>query len=91
MEFDWDPHKALHNLRKHGVTFQEAATIFADIFAITYPDPDHSRDEDRFITIGLSKQNRLLIIAHAEREGLTRLISAREVTRTERKLYENKS
>ena len=91
MEFDWDPHNALHNLRKHGVAFQEAATIFADMFAMTYPDPDHSRDEDRFITIGLSKQNRLLIIAHTEREGVTRLISAREVTRTERKLYETKS
>ena len=91
MEFDWDPDKALHNLKKHGVDFQEAATVFADMLAITYPDPDHSGDEDRFVMIGLSKRNRLLIVAHTDREGLTRIISAREVTRTERILYENES
>jgi len=91
MEFDWDPDKALHNLKKHGVDSQEAATVFADMLAITYPDPDHSGDEDRFVMIGLSKRNRLLIVAHTDREGLTRIISAREVTRTERILYENES
>lgn len=91
MEFDWDPNKVLHNLKKHGVDFQEAATVFADMLSITYPDPDHSGDEDRFVMIGLSKQNRLLIVAHTDREGLTRIISAREATRTERELYENES
>lgn len=91
MEFDWDPYKALHNLKKHGVDFQEAATVFADMLSITYPDPDHSDDEDRFILIGLSNQNRLLIVAHTDRLGLTRIISAREATRSERKLYETES
>ena len=89
MEFDWDPSKALNNLKNHGVDFQEAATVFADMLSITYPDPDHSSDEDRFVMIGLSKRNRLLIVAHTDRGGLTRIISAREVTKTERRLYEN--
>ncbi len=88
MEFDWDPNKALHNFKKHGVDFQEAATVFADMLSITYPDPDHSNDEDRFILIGLSNRNRLLIVAHTDRLGMTRIISAREATRSERKLYE---
>ncbi len=91
MEFDWDPNKALYNRKKHGVDFQEAATVFADMFSITYPDPDHSHDEDRFIIIGLSNRNRLLIVAHTDRQELTRIISAREVTRAERKLYETES
>ena len=88
MEFDWDPNKALHNFKKHGVDFQEAATVFAGMLSITYPDPDHSNDEDRFILIGLSNRNRLLIVAHTDRLGMTRIISAREATRSERKLYE---
>ena len=88
MLFDWDPDKATQNLKKHGVDFQEAATVFADSFSITYPDPDHSAEEDRFIIIGMSKQNRLLIVAHTDRRELTRIISARVVTRKERRLYE---
>jgi hypothetical protein len=91
MEFEWDPKKADHNLRKHGIDFTEASTVFADPLSITYPDPDHSLYEDRYIIIGLSARNRLLIVAHTDREEGTRIISAREVTNRERKLYESES
>ena len=63
MNFEWDPNKAESNLRKHGVSFQEAATIFGDDLSITVYDPDHSRDEDRYITIGWSNRRRLLIVS----------------------------
>ena len=89
MEFEWDPRKAGYNQQKHGVDFLEAATIFNDPLSITYPDPDHSEDEERFIIIGMSNADRLLIVAHTDRRDITRLISAREVTNRERKLYEN--
>lgn len=89
MEFAWNPDKAASNLRKHGVSFFEASTIFDDPFAVTYDDPDHSEQEDRFITYGLSNQNRLLIVSHTLREGKMRLISARQATRRERNLYED--
>ncbi len=89
MEFEWDPRKAAYNLRKHGVDFLEAATIFNDPLSITYPDPDHSNDETRFIIIGLSNAKRLLIVSHTDRRNITRPISAREVTSRERKLYES--
>ncbi|MBI3911065.1 MAG: BrnT family toxin [Armatimonadetes bacterium] len=88
MEFEWDRHKAEQNRRKHGVSFHEAATVFGDPLSITYPDPDHSTEEDRFITIGISHRNRLLIVAHTDREGQIRIISAREGTHRERGLYE---
>lgn len=88
MEFEWDPLKAEDNLKKHAVEFTEAATVFNDPLSITYSDPDHSIDEDRYIIIGLSSANRLLIVAHTDRNEITRLISAREVTSRERKLYE---
>ena len=88
MEFDWDPHKALENLRKHRVSFDEAATVLGDLLAMTVPDPDHSFEESRFLTVGLSDQNRLLIVSHAERDSRYRIISARELTRMERKAYE---
>ena len=88
MEFEWDPLKAEDNLKKHGVDFTEAATVFSDPLSITYSDPDHSLDEDRYIIIGSSSANRLLIVAHTDRDESTRLISAREVTSRERKLYE---
>ena len=91
MEFEWDPQKADHNLKKHRVDFTEAATVFADPLSITYPDPDHSRSEDRYIIIGLSAHHRLLIVAHTDRAEVTRIISAREVTHRERKLYESES
>ena len=89
MEFEWDPHKAAHNLKKHGVDFAEAATLFNDPLSITYADPDHSVDEDRYIIIGMSTSGKLLIVAHTDRHNITRLISARPVTTRERKLYED--
>jgi uncharacterized DUF497 family protein len=76
IDFEWDPNKAAQNLQKHGVTFEEAATVFRDDLSMTVPDPDHSIEEDRFITVGLSSQNRLLMIAHAERGDCIRIISA---------------
>lgn len=91
MEFEWDTQKAAHNHEKHGVDFLEAATVFDDPLSITYPDPDHSRDEERFIIIGQSKLGRLLIVAHMDRADATRIISARAVTNRERKLYESES
>lgn len=91
MEFEWDPKKAAENLRKHGVDFTEAATVFGDPLSITYYDPDHAGDEDRYIIIGMSSRHRWLIVAHSDRQERTRLISAREVTRRERKLYEGEN
>jgi uncharacterized DUF497 family protein len=88
MEFEWDPAKASSNLAKHGVSFQEAATAFADPLATTYFDPDHSDDEDRFLTFGRSNRDRLLVVSHMDRENRTRIISARQATPKERKAYE---
>ena len=69
MLFDWHPAKAERNRQKHGVTFSEAATVFADPLTWTFDDPEHSRDEQRFITLGHSAPQRLLFVAHTEREG----------------------
>ena len=91
MEFEWDPKKAVGNLGKHGVSFQEAATVFADEFGTTVPDPDHSIDEHRYITIGWSSQRRLLMVAHADYRDRIRIVSARKLIRTERKIYEEES
>ena len=88
MTFDWDSKKAEANLRKHGVSFDEAATVFLDSMAVSGPDPDHSTEEDRYITFGFSRLGRLLAVCHAYRPGAIRIISARRVTRGERKLYE---
>ena len=88
IRFEWDPNKALENLRNHGVAFKEAATVFADYLSMTVPDPDHSTQEDRLITVGSSNQNRLLMIAHTERGDKIRIISARELTPRERRQYE---
>ena len=89
MEFEWDDAKAEANLRKHGVAFAEAATAFGDPLAITFYDPAHSDDEDRFLTIGLSEGGRVVILSHTDREESVRIISAREATRGERKGYED--
>ncbi|NTU42321.1 MAG: BrnT family toxin [Nitrospirales bacterium] len=89
MEFEWDPHKAEANLKKHGISFHEAATVFGDPLAITFNDPDHSIREHRFLTFGNSGVGQLLIVVHMERRGKTRIISARRVTRHERKIYED--
>ena len=88
MVFDWDLRKASANIRKHGVSFQEAASIFGDPLSITFTDPDHSNNECRFITFGLSLQKRMLVISHKDGENSTRIISARLMTRKERKIYE---
>ncbi|MBI3947796.1 MAG: BrnT family toxin [Armatimonadetes bacterium] len=88
MEFEWDDRKAASNLRKHGVGFEEAGTVFGDPMAITFADPDHSVGELRFITFGFSSSQRLLVIAHTDRGQRMRLISARTATRRERRLYE---
>jgi uncharacterized DUF497 family protein len=91
MDFDWDVKKAARNLKNHRVSFKEAATIFDDPLARTFDDPDHSLDEQRFITIGISEQGKLLIAAHSDRGDAIRIISARETTRGERKLYEEEN
>ena len=88
MEFEWDPYKAAENVRKHGVSFSEASSVFSDELADTSPDPDHSTDEDRFITIGMSNRSRLLIVSHTDRRGRTRIISARQMTPREKEDYE---
>ena len=87
-EFEWDDEKADNNLKKHGVSFEEGATIFNDTMIATMPDPDHSKDEERFISIGVSVQGRLLVVVHTEREERIRLISCRKATNGERKSYE---
>jgi len=88
MRFEWDPKKATTNLKKHGVTFQEAATVFGDPLAITFQDPDHSGDEERQMTFGLSLQKRLLVVSHTERRDGIRIINARLMDRKERMIYE---
>ena len=88
MEFEWNPRKAAANVRKHNVAFQEAATVFGDPLAITFEDPDHSMNENRHITFGLSLQNRLLVVSHTQRADRTRIISARLMDRKERTIYE---
>ncbi len=88
MNFEWDPRKAEINLQKHDVSFTEAGTVFGDDLAITVPDPDHSHEEDRFITIGWSNRRRLLMVSHTDRGDIIQIISARELTKAERKEYE---
>ncbi len=88
MEFEWDREKDRENQLKHGVAFEEASTVFGDGSAITINDPDHSMDEQRFLTTGYSNRQRLIIVAHTDRDEGIRLISAREVTQAERHVYE---
>jgi len=88
MKFEWDPRKADSNQKKHGVSFQEAASVLGDTLSITYPDPDHSAKERRFITVGTSRLGRVLIVAHTDLRGNIRIISARKTTRQERRYYE---
>ena len=89
MRFEWDAKKAAANLRKHSVSFDEAATVFQDDLSLSGDDPDHSLEEERNITFGVSSSGRLLVVSHTEREGRIRIISARPATRSERKLYED--
>jgi len=88
MRFGWDRGKAKSNVRKHGVSFDEAVTVFYDPLAATFGDPDHSKEESRFITVGYSTLGRLLVVSHVERGSATRLISARRATPRERKRHE---
>jgi uncharacterized DUF497 family protein len=88
VRFEWDPKKAAANLKKHGVTFQEAATVFGDPLAITFDDPDHSEDEERHLTFGLSLQGRLIVVSHTERRDRARIINARLMESEERVIYE---
>jgi len=88
MEFEWDPAKAARNLRKHKVSFQEAASVFGDSLGVTVPDPDHSVGECRFITVGQSNRAMLLMVAHAQRRQRIRIISARKLSRAEKRAYE---
>ena len=88
-EFEWDEEKAQSNLKKHGVSFEEAATIFNDPKVATISDPDHSEDEERYVSIGMSVIMRLLSVIHTFRKERIRLISARKATKAEKKNYEN--
>ena len=87
-EFDWDNRKAASNLTKHKVSFAEGASVFMDPLAVTYPDGKHSSGEMRFLTFGMSDRHRVLVISHIESTRGIRIISARRVTREERKIYE---
>ena len=87
-EFEWDDEKAIGNLKKHAVSFEEGTTIFNDPLIATIPDPDHSIEEERYISIGISVQGQLLVVVHTEREERIRLISCRKATGAERKTYE---
>lgn len=88
MIYEWDPGKAKTNLRDHRVSFGEAATVFLDPLAITFPDADHSAEEDREITIGFTKHHRIVFVSHCRRGDRVRIINARRATRKERKQYE---
>ncbi len=88
MEFEWDAAKAAFNLRKHQLSFHDAGTVFGDPLAMTYDDPDHSIDEHRLLTIGMTEKGQVVVVAHVERGPRVRIISARLATRRERRFYE---
>ena len=86
--FEWEPAKATKNIKIHGISFDEASTAFKDTFSVTIYDPLHSDKEDRFILIGTSLKNHLLVVVHTERGDKIRIISARKATKNEREQYE---
>ena len=88
MNFEWDEEKAISNLSKHDVSFDEASTVFGDPLALTFSDPTHSDEEDRFLTFGRASNGRHLVVSHTDRDDKIRLISAREMTSKERSDYE---
>ena len=88
MRFEWDHKKATANLRKHKISFLEAVSVFYDPLSVTGDDPEHSVDEQRFVTFGISASGRLLVVAHADRDDAIRIISARPATLAERGIYE---
>ena len=87
--FEWDPKKARSNLKEHGISFDEATTVFGDMLAMNMPDLDHSAGEQRFLVLGMSRASRLVVVSYAERPPRTRIISARPATGHERRKYEN--
>ena len=89
MQFEWHPEKARTNLIKHGISLDEAATVFGDPLAVTIDDPDHSLEEPRLLTTGLSQRQRLMIVGHTDRDGRIRIFSAPDVTPAERNQYES--
>ncbi len=89
VRFAWDPVKAATNLKKHGVSFHEAASVFKDTLSTTFPDEEHSKEDRRALTIGMSQSGKLLVVAHSERGETIRIISARPTTRRERGFYEH--
>jgi uncharacterized DUF497 family protein len=91
MKFEWNTEKAKRNQKKHGVSFSEALTVFKDSLSLTYPDTDHSVDEDRFLLIGLSSSGNVLVISHTFRNDVVRIISARKATNKERSFYEKEA
>lgn len=91
MQFEWDPDKDRRNQRKHGISFAEAATAFGDPLALTIPDPEHSKDEHRFVTTGLSAKQRYVVVVHTDRDNGVRLISARNAKPSERHAYEEET
>lgn len=88
LRFEWDILKAAANAAKHGITFEEAASVFNDPLAYTFPDPDHSTGEERWLTFGISRNDRLLAVITTERGNAIRIVSARKATRNERGIYE---
>ena len=89
LNFEWHTEKALKNIKRHNLTFEEAGTAFSDPFSLTTDDPQHSGDEQRFVLIGKSYKNRILIVIHTERGDNIRIISARKATKKERAYYES--
>ena len=88
MKIEWDPEKAKFNLKKHGISFEEAATALSDPMAATGADPDHSITEERYVTFGVSEKGRLVVVSHTEKEETIRIISARKASKGEKELYE---
>lgn len=89
MSFEWDEEKAKSNIAKHDVSFDEATSVFDDPLFLTFADPEHSIQEQRFVIMGESARRRILVVSYTERAGSTRLISARQVTHKEREAYES--
>ncbi len=88
MDFEWNKNKADINLKKHGISFQEAATVFGDKLALTFNDPDHSADEHRLLTFGVTRTGKYVVVSHTELDISIRIISARLMAKQERKIYE---
>lgn len=88
MKFEWDNQKALSNIKKHGISFEEASTAFGDFLSIVIEDPMHSKNENRFILIGRSIEANTLVVVHIEKSDVIRIISARKATKNEQKVYE---